>query len=152
MPKSAGLLPFRLTSKSLEVLLAHPGGPFWKNKDLGAWSIVKGELDDHEDPLAAAKREWKEETGLNISGKFIPLQPIKQKSGKIVMAWAVESDIDPTHIKSNTFELEWPPKSGKKITIPEIDQLEWFTIKEAKVKINPAQVSLLEELVALVKS
>lgn len=149
--KSAGLLPFRFQNKNPEVLLAHPGGPFWKNKDVGAWSIVKGEYNDDEEPLSAAKREWQEETGLKISGKFIPLNPVKQKSGKEIIAWAVESDLDPTDIKSNTFEIEWPPKSGKKQSFPEIDRVAWFSIKEAKEKINPAQVALIEELVKLLK-
>ena len=147
--KSAGLLPFRLNSKKVEFLLAHPGGPFWKNKDLGAWSIVKGEYNPDEEPLTAAKREWAEETGLKLSGKFIPLQPVKQKSGKEILAWAIETDIDPAQIKSNTFEMEWPPKSGRKQSFPEIDRAEWFSIKEAKKKINPAQVTLIEELIQL---
>jgi predicted NUDIX family NTP pyrophosphohydrolase len=145
--KSAGLLPFRFQNKNLEVLLAHPGGPFWKNKDQGAWSIVKGEYNDDEEPLAAAKREWQEETGLKISGKFIPLKPVRQKSGKEIIAWAVEADLDPTAIKSNSFEIEWPPKSGKKQSFPEIDRAAWFSINEAKEKINPAQAELVEELV-----
>lgn len=149
--KSAGLLPFRSAGKNPEVLLAHPGGPFWKNKDLGAWSIVKGEYNDDEEPLTAARREWREETGIAISGSFIPLQPVRQKSGKEIIAWAVEADFDPTKIKSNSFEIEWPPKSGKKQSFPEIDRAAWFPVKEAKEKINPAQVALIEELIRAIK-
>ena len=145
------MLPFRFHDNNPEVLLAHPGGPFWKNKDLGAWSIVKGEYNDEEEPLAAAKREWQEETGLKISGKFIPLKPVRQKSGKEIIAWAVQADLDPAAIKSNTFEIEWPPKSGKKQSFPEIDRAAWFSIKEAKEKINPAQVALIEELMIAIK-
>ena len=145
------MLPFRFHNKNPEVLLAHPSGPFWKNKDLGAWSIVKGEYNDDEEPLAAAKREWEEETGLKISGKFIPLKTVRQKSGKEIIAWAVQADLDPAAIKSNTFEIEWPPKSGKKQSFPEIDRAAWFSIKEAKEKINPAQVALIEELMIAIK-
>ena len=128
------------------MLLAHPGGPFWKNKDAGAWSVVKGEYNDDEEPLTAAKREWQGETGLKLAGKFIALTPVRQKSGKAIIAWAVETDLDPAAIKSNNFEIEWPPKSGKKQSFPEIDRAAWFSIKEAKEKINPAQVALIEEL------
>jgi predicted NUDIX family NTP pyrophosphohydrolase len=150
--KSAGILPWRFNKKKLEVLLAHPGGPFWKNKDLGAWSIVKGEYNDDEEPLSAAKREWQEETGIKVSGKFLALQPVRQKSGKEILAWAVEADIDPTQIESNTFEMEWPPKSGRKQSFPEIDKAEWFTVEEAREKMNPAQVKLVEELISLLES
>lgn len=149
--KSAGLLPFRFHDNKPEVLLAHPGGPFWKNKDLGAWSIVKGEYNGDEEPLTAAKREWQEETGLEISGTFIPLKPVRQKSGKEIIAWAVETELDPGDIKSNDFEMEWPPKSGRKKSFPEIDRAAWFSIKEAKEKINPAQVGLIEELVGILR-
>jgi predicted NUDIX family NTP pyrophosphohydrolase len=144
--KSAGILPFRFVKKKLEFLLAHPGGPFWKNKDIGAWSIVKGEYNDDEEPLTAAKREWQEETGLKITGKFIVLKPVRQKSGKEIRAWAVEAEIDPTQIKSNLFEMEWPPKSGRKQSFPEIDRAEWFPVETAKEKINPAQAALITEL------
>jgi predicted NUDIX family NTP pyrophosphohydrolase len=147
MPKqSAGILLFRLRNKDIEVLLAHPGGPFFKNKDDGAWTIPKGEMDEDEDPLMAAKREFKEETGKEINGKFIPLNPIKYKSGKIVYAWAVEGDIDPSLLKCNTFKLEWPPKSGKHIDVPELDRAEWFSVAKGRKKIIPAQSAFLDEL------
>jgi Predicted NTP pyrophosphohydrolase len=146
MPKqSAGILLFRLKNKDIEVFLAHPGGPFFKNKDEGAWTIPKGEIDEDEDPLLAAKREFKEETGTEINGKFIPLKPVKYKSGKIVYAWAVEGDIDPSVLEGNIFKLEWPPKSGKYIDVPEIDRVEWFTLTEGKKKIIPAQSPFLDE-------
>lgn len=144
--KSAGILLYRIKNKELEVLLVHPGGPFWKNKDEGAWSIPKGEFDENERPFDAALREVKEEMGLELKGNFIELTPVKQKSGKLVYAWALEQDFNPTLIKSNTFEIEWPPKSGKKKEFPEIDKAEWFDIKTAKEKIISAQGSLLEEL------
>ena len=147
MPKqSAGILLFRLRNKDIEVLLGHPGGPFFKNKDDGSWTIPKGEIDNNEDPLLAAKREFIEETGKEINGKFIPLEPIKYKSGKIVYAWAVEGDIDPLVLKCNTFKLEWPPKSGKYIDVPEIDRAEWFSLATGKRKIIPAQSAFLDEL------
>lgn len=147
--KSAGLLPFRFVKKKPEFFLAHPGGPFWKNKDAGAWSIVKGEYNDDEEPLSAAKREFHEETGIKLTGKFIPLTAVRQKSGKEILAWAVEAEIDHTKIKSNSFEIEWPPKSGRKQSFPEIDRAAWFSVEEAKEKINPAQAALIEELTGL---
>jgi predicted NUDIX family NTP pyrophosphohydrolase len=147
MPKiSAGLLLYRLRSGTLEFLLVHPGGPFWKNKDAGAWTIPKGELGDNEEPLAAAIREFEEELGFKPTGQFIELTPIKQKGGKTVHAWAVEGDCDPTQIKSNTFTMEWPPKSGIQAEFPEVDRAEFFEFGEAKEKINQAQILLLEEL------
>ena len=149
--QAAGLLPFRIIKKKPEVLLAHPGGPFWKNKDAGAWSIVKGEYNADEEPLAAAKREWQEETGIKLSGKYMPLKPVKQKSGKIITAFAIEADFDTSKITSNTFEIEWPPNSGKKQSFPEIDRVAWFSIEEAKEKINPAQAAMIEELLQLLK-
>ena len=144
--KSSGILLYRIRNKNLEVLLVHPGGPFWKNKDEGAWSIPKGEFDENEEPLDAAIREMKEETGVILKGDLIELTPVKQKSGKLVYAWAKEHDIDPAEIKSNEFEMEWPPKSGKKKMFPEIDKAEWFTIKTAKEKIIAAQWLMIEEL------
>ena len=144
--QSAGLLVFRRKHDQLEVLLVHPGGPFWKNKDAGAWSIPKGEFSDDEDPLQAAKRELKEETGLTVDGNFIKLNPIKQKAGKMVYAWAIEADVDVSTIKSNEFEMEWPPRSGKKQKFPEVDRAEWFDLTTAKEKINAAQAALLNEI------
>lgn len=147
MPKiSAGLLLYRLRNGVLEFLLVHPGGPFWKNKDAGAWTIPKGELGDNEEPLAAAVREFEEELGFKPIGSFLELTPIKQKGGKIVHAWAVEGDCDPAQIKSNTFTMEWPPNSGKKMEFPEVDRAEFFKLEDAKEKINQAQIPLLEEL------
>jgi len=147
MPKrSAGILLFRRTGPRLEVLLAHPGGPLWKNKDEGTWSIPKGEYGDDEDPLAAAQREFQEETGVTLAGDFIPLGEIRQRSGKIVTAWALEHDLDPAGIHSNTFSMIWPPRSGKLQEFPEIDRAEWFSLPAARHKINPAQAELLERL------
>src|SRR4029077_13401686 len=143
--KSAGLLLYRIKDQLPEIMLVHPGGPFWKNKDAGSWSIPKGEFME-EEPLAAAIREFKEETGMDASGKFIPLTAIKQKAGKIIFAFALEKDIDTTQVRSNTFEMEWPPHSGKKQQFPEIDRAAWFAIAKAKEKINPAQAAFIDEL------
>lgn len=142
--QSAGILLYRTKNKRTEVFLCHPGGPFYKNKDNGVWSIPKGEFTD-EDALTAAKREFKEETGFDINGEFIPLKPVKYKSGKIVYAWAVEGDIDPDSVESNVFSLEWPPKSGKYIDVPEMDRAEWFDLDTAKKKILEALLPLLED-------
>jgi predicted NUDIX family NTP pyrophosphohydrolase len=147
--QSAGILLYRITDNQLQVFLVHPGGPFFRNKDEGAWSIPKGEYVDGEEPLAAARREFEEETGQPISGKFIALRSVKQKSGKVVYAWAVEGDIDHNAIKSNLFEIEWPPKSGKKVNFPEIDRAGWFTTEAARQKIIQAQSGLIEELEGL---
>jgi predicted NUDIX family NTP pyrophosphohydrolase len=146
--QSAGILLYRKINNILEVFLVHPGGPFFKNKDEGNWSIPKGEFLDDEEALTAAKREFEEETGQFIDGEFISLGSIKQKSGKTVYAWAVEGDINHETISSNTCEVEWPPRSGKKITIPEIDRAGWFKVDEAKRKINPAQAELIERLIS----
>jgi predicted NUDIX family NTP pyrophosphohydrolase len=149
MPKqSAGILLYRKTNKQLQVFLVHPGGPFFKNKDAGAWSIPKGEFLDDEDPLVAAKREFQEETGQAVDGHFIPLKPVSLKSGKIVHAWAVEGDIDHETIFSNLFEMEWPPKSGKKQSFPEIDRAGWFDVDEAKTKINTGQLGLIDDFLS----
>jgi len=148
--QSAGILLYRNTNNILEVFLVHPGGPFFKNKDEGSWSIPKGEFLDDEEALTAAKREFEEETGQTIDGNFISLGSIKQKSGKIVYAWAVEGNINHETIFSNTCEIEWPPRSGKKLTIPEIDRAAWFEVDEAKRKINPAQAELIDRLTALI--
>jgi len=147
--QSAGILLYRNINSVLEVFLVHPGGPFFKNKDEGSWSIPKGEFLDDEEALIAAKREFEEETGQAIDGNFISLGSIKQKSGKIVYAWAIEGNINHETIFSNTCEIEWPPRSGKKLTIPEIDRAAWFGVDEAKRKINPAQAELIDRLVAL---
>ena len=149
--QSAGILVYRIIKKKPEVFLVHPGGPFWKNKDAAAWSIPKGEFDAEESALDAAQREFEEETGVRLKGEFIELQPVKQKSGKTVYAWAFEGDIDASSIKSNSFEIEWPPKSGKKASFPEIDKAEWFDIKTGKEKINAYQINLLEQLEFLMK-
>ncbi|MEN0054199.1 MAG: NUDIX domain-containing protein [Mucilaginibacter sp.] len=149
--QSAGILLYRKINSELQVFLVHPGGPFFRNKDDGSWSVPKGEFLEDEDPLAAARREFEEETGQAINGQFIQLNLIKQKGGKTVQAWALEGDIDHLNIRSNTFEIEWPPRSGKQQSFPEIDRAGWFAIDTAKVKINPAQVELIMELVELDK-
>jgi predicted NUDIX family NTP pyrophosphohydrolase len=144
---SAGLLMFRRRDgQALEVLLAHPGGPLWARKDLGAWTIPKGEYTD-EEPLVAAQREFQEETGFPPVPPFIELSSIKQKSGKVVSAWAFEGDCDPAELNSNTFEMEWPKRSGRMQAFPEIERAEWFTIAEARRRILPAQEPLLTRLV-----
>ena len=144
--KSAGLLLYRMRNSVLEVFLVHPGGPFWAKKDDGAWSIPKGEIAEDEDPLKAAKREFFEETGFEVDGNFIALTPVRQAAGKWVYAWAVEGDCDANAIKSNTFSMEWPPRSGKKKEFPEVDRAAWFTLDVAKGKILKSQLSLLEEV------
>ena len=143
---SAGLLMFRVSSGALQVLLVHPGGPFWAKKDEEAWSIPKGELAVGEAPLIAARREFEEETGCRAQGPFIPLTPITQRGGKIVQAWAVEGDCDPARLRSNLFSLEWPPKSGKRQQFPEVDRAEWFSVPVALRKISPAQRGFVSEL------
>jgi predicted NUDIX family NTP pyrophosphohydrolase len=147
--KSAGVLLFRRGSGFVEVLLVHPGGPFWARKDEGAWTIPKGEF-DAEDPLAAARREFFEETGGTITGAPVALSPVKQKGGKIVHAFAVEQDFDPARLVSNTFELEWPPRSGRVSRYPEIDRAAWFTRDAAREKLLASQLPLLDELMSLV--
>lgn len=147
--QSAGLLLYRTRDHALEVFLVHPGGPFWAKKDLGAWSIPKGEFDETEDALAAARRETREETGLDIAGDFRALAPVKQKSGKSVHGFAVEADCDAAQIRSNTFAMEWPPKSGRMQDFPEVDRAEWFAIETARAKIHPGQAPLLDQLQAL---
>jgi predicted NUDIX family NTP pyrophosphohydrolase len=144
--ESAGLLMFRSSNGQLEVLLVHPGGPFWAKKDEGAWSIPKGEFPAEEEPLAAAQREFAEETGCPVRGPFIPLTPVTQRGGKVVHAWAVEGDCDPTPLASNVFSLEWPPRSGRRRAFPEVDRAEWFPFPVALQKINPAQRGLITEL------
>ena len=147
MPKhSAGILLYRRRAGVVEVFLVHPGGPFWVRKEAGAWSIPKGEFEPGEDPLEAAKREFKEETGVTIEGTFTPLEPVRQRGGKVVHAFAVEGDCDASAIVSNTFEMEWPRGSGKKRTFPEVDRAGWFSIEEAMEKINEGQRGLVGEV------
>ena len=147
MPKrSAGLLMFRRRGDGLHVLLVHPGGPFWKNKDLGAWTIPKGEHDAGEEALAAATREFREETGIEPRGPFIQLTPVKQAGGKLVEAWAFEGDADAAAIRSNTFSIEWPRGSGRLQDFLEVDRAEWFALDDARRKILRGQAPLLEEL------
>jgi len=145
--KSAGLLIYRRRG-SLEVFLVHPGGPFWAKRDLGAWSIPKGELEGDEDPLQAARRELSEETGFTIDGEFRALAPVRQPGGKLVLAWMIEGDFDPARIRSGTFSMEWPPKSGQTREFPEIDRAAWFGIPEARERILSGQVGLLDQLAA----
>ncbi|MGN6640891.1 MAG: NUDIX domain-containing protein, partial [Mucilaginibacter sp.] len=145
---SAGILLYRISGGQLQIFLIHPGGPFFRNKDDGTWSIPKGEyIEGEEEPLLAAKREFEEETGQKIDGKFIALEPITQKGGKKVYAWAVEGDINHEVIQSNLFEIEWPPRSGKKQTFPEVDKAGWFDTETAKARINIAQIDLIENLI-----
>jgi len=139
----------RMVHGVLHVLLVHPGGPFWANKDVGVWSLPKGEFGPAEDPLEAAKREFREETGCTVAGKFVPLAPVKQPSGKVIHAWAVAGDCDPSRLRSNTFSLEWPPRSGKRREFPEVDRAAWFPIAEARRRIVPGQAPFLHALVAV---
>ena len=145
---SAGLLLFRRAPDGVQVLLAHLGGPFFASKDLNAWGVPKGEVEEGEEPLTAARREFEEETGFAPVGPFLPLQSVKQKSGKVVQAWAVEGEFDPRLLVSNTFELEWPRGSGKVQTFPEIDRAEWLALAAARKKIIVAQMSFLDRLEA----
>ncbi len=147
MPKrSAGLLLFREVSGHLEVLLVHPGGPFWASKDDGAWSIPKGEFGPDESPLEAARREFEEETGFAPSGEVIPLEPLRQPGGKLVFAWALRADFDPAALKSNTFSVEWPPNSGRRQEFPEVDRAAWFSLEAARRKILRGQAPFLRQL------
>ncbi len=147
MARSAGILLHRRGDDGLEVLLVHPGGPLWALRDAGAWSIPKGEYEDDEDPLVAARREFEEELGsAPPDGEARDLGEVRQKSGKRVRAWALAGDLDADRITSNTFELEWPPRSGRRIEIPEVDRAQWFTLEAAREKINPAQAALLDRL------
>lgn len=148
--QSAGVLLYRFIDGNHEFLLAHPGGPFWSKKDPGVWTIPKGEFQlSEEEPLQAAKREFEEETGLKPLGDFIALTPLKQKSGKVIYAWALKGDLDSTHFLSNTFEMEWPPKSGRVQQFPEIDRLEWFSTTVAREKIIPGQRAFIDEFLSI---
>lgn len=144
--RSAGLLLYRRQGDTVEVFLAHPGGPFWKNRDLGVWTIPKGLVEPGEEPLAAACREFAEETGIEPTGPFLPLGSVKQKGGKTVEAWAFAGDADPDAVCCNTFRMEWPPRSGKFIEVPEIDRCGWFDPQTAKSKLNPAQAEFVDRL------
>jgi predicted NUDIX family NTP pyrophosphohydrolase len=147
MPKrSAGLIMYRRRNSEIEVFLVHPGGPFWSKKDLGAWSIPKGEYLDAEEPLLVAKREFEEETGFVPRGDFIRLGDLKQPGGKIVSAWAFEGDCDPKKLKSNTFMMEWPPRSGRQIEVPEVDRGCWYSIEDARHRLLSGQRSFLDRL------
>lgn len=146
---SAGLLLFRRTPAGMEVFLAHPGGPFWHHRDAGAWTIPKGVAEEGEDTLAAARREFEEETGIYPTGPFLPLGSIRQKAGKLVHAWAWEGDADPARVSSNTMQTEWPRASGRFITFPEVDRCAWFDPARAREKINPAQAELIDRLLAV---
>ena len=147
--RSAGLLMYRRFAETVEVLLVHPGGPFWAKKDAGAWSIPKGECEPGEEPLAAAIREFREETGLQPEPPYLPLTPIRQRGGKIVEAWAFEGDCDPSSLTSATVSIEWPRGSGRRHEFPEVDRASWFDLEEARRRILPAQAPLLDELEAM---
>lgn len=144
--KSAGLLLFRRGTEGIEVLLVHPGGPFWKKKDDGAWSIPKGEFREDEDPLSAAIREFEEEMGIPPAGEFIPLEELKQPGGKLVYAWALQSNFDTSKLKSNTFTMEWPPNTGRQQEFPEVDRAAWFALESARRKILKGQAPFLDNL------
>ena len=143
---SAGLLLFRKIDPTTEVLLVHPGGPFWAKKDLGAWSIPKGEIPEGESPETTARREFEEELSTRPEGELIALGEVQQRAGKVVQAWAIEGNLDFAKVRSNTFEMEWPPRSGKKQSFPEIDRAEFFSLDEARKKINPAQAEFIDRL------
>ncbi len=149
MTRSAGLLLYRRAPQGVELLLVHPGGPFWRGRDLGAWSIPKGEVDPEEDPLRSAQREFTEETGLPApEGPYVPLGAVRQRAGKEVLAWACAGDLDPGEVVSNTFTVEWPPRSGRRVDFPEIDEAAWFTPEAARRKLNPAQAEFVDRLLA----
>lgn len=147
MKRSAGILLYKRVDGDLYVFLVHPGGPFWKNKDRGSWSIPKGEFADDEEPLSAAQREFGEETGVVPEGDFRELSPVSLKSGKLILAWAAEGDLDESAIVSNRFDMEWPPGTGKISRFPEVDRAGWFAVDEALKKVNPAQAGLIHQLV-----
>jgi len=149
--RSAGILLYRRRGSGLELLLVHPGGPFWAKKDVGAWMIPKGEYAEREDALTAAKRELEEETGLRADGDFLPLGELVQAGGKRVTAWALEGDFDPAALRSNTFEMEWPPRSGRRQSFPEVDRAQWFAPDEARTKILASQSEFIDRLLQAVR-
>jgi predicted NUDIX family NTP pyrophosphohydrolase len=149
---SAGILLYRRRGSALEVFLAHPGGPFWKARDDGVWTIPKGEVNAGEEPLDGARREFNEETGFVAAGPFVALTPRRQKSGKTVHAWACEGDVDPAHLSSNEFTMEWPPRSGRMQAFPEVDRAAWFTLDAARVKMLEGQRPFLDDLLALTQN
>ena len=153
MKRSAGLLLYRQSEPGVEVLLVHPGGPFWQKRDEGAWSIPKGEHEDDEEPLAAARREFHEETGCEAPDVgWVDLGTVRQRGGKVVAAWAGSGDIDTGRIHSSTFELEWPPRSGRRVAFPEVDRAKWFDLETARCRINPGQMPFLDRLAAHLSS
>lgn len=147
--QSAGILMYRRHNDRVEVFLVHPGGPFWAKKDVGAWSIPKGEISREEEPLETAKREFREETGIAVNGEFVPLPPVKQPGGKVVHAWLLEGDCDADDIQSNTFTMQWPPRSGQTREFPEVDRAGWFSLSAAKEKMLKGQRPLLDEITAV---
>lgn len=149
--RSAGILLYRFAGRTAEVFLVHPGGPYWTRKDAGAWTIPKGEIGVGEEALDAAKREFQEETGLPIAGEFIPLRRCRQSGGKVIQAWAVEGDADASAVRSNTFSMEWPPRSGKQQEFPEVDRGAWFSLAAAREKLNAGQHGFLDELQAMLE-
>lgn len=149
--QSAGILLYRRNRQSLELLLVHPGGPFWTKKDIGAWTIPKGLIEPGEEPLTAARREFAEETGFTVSGPFLELGAFRQPGGKTVLAWAAEGDANPARLSSNLFSMEWPPRSGRQQEFPEVDRAGWFTPDEARVKILKGQIPIIDALVERLK-
>jgi len=149
MAASAGILMYRIRDGLPEVLIVHPGGPFWKGKNAGAWTIPKGEINPGEEPLVAARREFGEETGLTLDGAFTQLTPVKLRSGKTIHAWAAAGDCDPRTLRSNSFDMEWPPRSGRVQSFPEVDEARFCGVDEARRLLNPAQVALVEELLTI---
>jgi predicted NUDIX family NTP pyrophosphohydrolase len=149
MKRSAGILLYRRKGNGFEFFLVHPGGPFWKNRDAGAWTVPKGAIEPGEDPLAAARREFTEETGFAVAGEFIALGTFKQPGGKHVLVWAVEGDCEPAKLASNEFEMEWPPHSGKRQRFPEVDRGQWFGVAEAQEKMLIGQQPMLERFLEL---
>jgi predicted NUDIX family NTP pyrophosphohydrolase len=147
---SAGIFLYRMRSEVLEVFLVHPGGPYWINKDDGAWGIPKGEIEESEDGLVAAQREFYEETGSVVTGPFMALTPVKLRGGKWVRAWAARGELDPTALRSNLFSMEWPPRSGRMQSFPEVDRGAWFRLEPARIKISAGQLPLLEQLALIV--